>query len=175
MKQTWASLVIAGVFACTAVLGAQYSSGQSGSTDQNGTASTPSATTRTVHKAASRSTKAQKETVTVTGCLEDMNGQTTASTEPQPATGARRTAKSQANKYPSFMLANTDNGNGSYVLQGMDLSREIGQKVEITATEMPAPRTRATRGTSGSNSANENQPAQHLWVSSVKEVSATCQ
>jgi len=153
MKQTWASLVIAGVFACTAVLGAQTSS---------------------AHKATSRSAKAQKEPVTVTGCLEDMNGQTTAGTEPAPAIGSKR-ARSQASRYPSFMLANVDNGNGSYILQGMDLTREIGQKVEITATEMPAARTRATRGTSGSNSANENQPAQHLWVSSVKEVSATCQ
>ena len=152
MKQTWASFVIAGVFGFTAVLGAQTSS---------------------THKT-SRATKAEKTPITVTGCLEDMNGQTTASAEPQPTSGSKRAARSQANKYPSFMLANTDNGNGSYVLQGMDLSREIGQKVEITATEMPAPRSRATRGTSGSNSANESQPAQHLWVSSVKEVSATC-
>ena len=138
MKQTWASAIIAGLFACTAVLSAQSSS---------------------THRTTSRSAKAQPETVTVTGCLQDAG-----------------TTGTKAAKYPSFTLAGADNGNGSYVLQGMDLSREIGQKVEITATEMPAPRARATRGTSGSNvgTANESQPAKHLWVTSVKMVSSTC-
>ena len=152
MKQTWASAVIAGVFACTAVLGAQSST----------------------HRTATRKAAPQKEAVTVSGCLQDMNGQTTASAA-APATANTRAARSQASKYPSFMLANADNG-GSYILQGMDLTREIGQRVEVTATEMPAPRTRATRGTSGSNSAagNETQPAKHLWVTSVKMVSPDC-
>ena len=136
MKQTWASAVIVGLLVCTAVLGAQ---------------SNPT------HRTTSRAPKAQKEAITVTGCLQDAG-----------------TAGTKAAKYPSFMLADADNGNGSYVLQGMDLTREIGQKVEVTATEMPAPRSRATRGTSGSTSANENPPAKHLWVSSVKEISANC-
>jgi hypothetical protein len=59
----------------------------------------------------------------------------------------------------------------------MDLSREIGQQVEVTATVMPERTSRTrVRGTSGSTaaSADESQAAQRLWVSSVKMISPTC-
>ena len=167
MKQTLASAVIVGLFTWTAALAAQESSSQSQSS-----ATPPKAT---AHRTASRATAAQKETVTVTGCLQDNGTSQTSSTE------ATRTP---ANKYPTYMLANASaNGNGasasasanagSYILQGMDLSREIGQQVEVTATTMPAPRSRTrVRGTTGST--EESQPAPHLWVSSVKMISPTC-
>jgi len=152
MKQMWASAVIVVLFACTAALAAQDSSTQSGT-------AAPKATT---HRTTSRATTPQKQTVTVTGCLQDV-GNSQASSTP-----ARRT---QATKYPMYTLA--DANAGSYILQGMDLSREIGQQVEVTATMMPAPRSRTrVRGTTGSN--DESQPAQHLWVESVKMLSPTC-
>ena len=162
MKQTLASAVIVGLFACTAALAAQDSPSQNSATPPKATA----------HKTASRATAPQKELVTVSGCLQD-NGTSQAS-----STAATRTP---ANKYPSYMLsnANTTSGGdatasaGSYILQGMDLSREIGQQVEVTAATMPASRSRArVRGTTGST--EEAQPAPRLWVSSVKMISATC-
>jgi len=196
MKQTWATAVIVGLFACTAALSAQYGSGQSSAPPpqsstpstqstpptQGSTPSTPSAPARTARRTTSRAATPQAETITVTGCVQD-NNQASASA----SAATTRSTRAKANPLPSFALSNVSAsaggsttasaGNGSYVLQGMDLTREIGQQVEVTATVMPerASRTRA-RGTSGSTSAtpDENQGAQHLWVSSVKMISPTC-
>lgn len=201
MKQTWASAVIAGVFACTAVLGAQTSSARKASSRAAGTQTQ------------------QQQTITLTGCLQD-NGsaQTTASASAPGAAAtsrATRANRSQANSYPTYMLANASEsagtnatatsgstasrsvgtagtspssgagngspaastGNGPYILQGMDLTREVGQRVEVTGTIMPPPRASRSRarGTSGTTSPEENQNAQQrVRVSSVKMISPNC-
>jgi hypothetical protein len=166
MKQMLASAVIVGVFACTAALAAQASSTPS---------STP-APKAAVHRTTARATTPEKEAVTVTGCVQD-NGAAQAS--------STSTSRAAANKYPSYMLANATGNNsaetsgsaaanaGSYILQGMDLSREIGQQVEVTATAMPASTSKSrVRGTTGST--EQTPPVEHLWVTSVKMVSPTC-
>ena len=140
------------------------------------------------------------------GCLqssEPSGGSTPTTASTAPAASASR--RTQANPIPSFTLSSAGQGSsptsaeprsvgttgaspssastppgaggsGSYTLEGMDLSRQVGQQVEITGVPMPANTGRNTRSrataTSGSNDSTAS--AQRIRVISVRMVSEHC-
>jgi len=179
----------------------QGSATQSGSTTRD--SSTPAPQRRATRSARSTTANPPQE-VTLTGCLQsgDQSG-TSASTATNAGSATRR---AQANAAPTFILSSASAGSspssseprsvgttgnesttsssaslsgaaGSYMLQGLDLSRQVGQQVEITGTVMPASsgrnaRSRAT-GTAGS-SADASSSPQRIRVISARMVSEHC-
>jgi len=166
-------------------------------------AATPARQRRTSRSPSSSQAINPPQEVTLTGCLQssDASGASAAST---PAT-ANTPRRAQANVIPSFTLSSASQGSsptsaeprsvgtagnqpssastsssgagsGSYTLQGMDLSRQVGQQVEITGVAVPAAPARNTRSraaaTSGSNDSTAS--AQRIRVTSVRMVSEHC-
>jgi len=173
----------------------------SGSTKES--AATPARQRRASRSPSSSQATNPPQEVTLTGCLQssEPSGASAASTPPTANT-ARRT---QANATPSFTLSSASQGSsptsaeprsvgtagnqpssastsssgagsGSYTLQGMDLSRQVGQQVEITGVAVPAAPARNTgsraAATSGSNDSTAS--AQRIRVTSVRMVSEHC-
>src|SRR5262249_7966959 len=150
-----------------------------GATAQTGSTARQNSTARTARQARARGSSSQAAgqpaEITLSGCLEASDrSRAGAPTAAQRATSTRR---AQANQEPTFVLANANQGSGesgappqsvgtagtagasaggSYILLGLDLSRQIGQQVEVTGTMMPAPGARSARsratGTLGSTS-----------------------
>jgi len=179
--------------------GTQATTPQRGSTKD----STPAPQRRARRSSASSQTANPPQEVTLTGCLQssEPSAAGTAGT-PQTASATRR---AKANTVPSFTLSSASQGSspataeprgvgttgnnssaastpssaggsGSYTLQGMDLSRQVGQQVEITGVPVPAAtgrnaRSRAT-ATSGSNDAAAS--GERIRVTSVRMVSEHC-
>lgn len=67
-------------------------------------------------------------------------------------------------------------GSGSYVLQGLDLSRQVGQQVEVTGTVMPPPTVRnaRSRAAATSGSTSDTTSTQRIHVISARMVSEHC-
>ena len=142
--------------------------------------------------------------LTLTGCLQASDR--SATTASNATTGANATRRAQANAVPTFVLSGATQGSspsssertvgtmgnasstsssaslsgtasGSYILQGLDLSRQTGQQVEVTGTVMPAPTTRAGRNRSTSTSAattDANASMPRVRVTSVRMLSEHC-
>jgi hypothetical protein len=145
--------------------------------------------------------------VTLTGCLQagGQSGQPGANPSRTTA-GTGATRRAQANAVPTFVLSNASQGSssrggseprsvgttgnqpssaaslsgtgsGPYMLQGLDLSRQVGQQVEVTGVIVPASTTRSGRSrataTSGATTdANASMP--RIRVTSVRMLSEHC-
>jgi hypothetical protein len=166
MKRISISAATVILFACSVALGAQTSS-----------ANKPSPP-RATRSARSWSTANPPQEITLTGCLQP--GDQSNATASNAPTGAGARPRAQASAIPSFVLSSASQsggGSGSYILQGLDLSRQTGQQVEVTGTMMPAPTARGTRnratGTSGATTeANASMP--RIRVTSVRMLSEHC-
>lgn len=181
----------------------QGSTAQTGSTGrESGTAAPQRRATRS---ARSSSTANPPQEITLTGCLQ-ANDQA-ATTASNATTGASATRRAQASTVPTFILSSASQGSspssseprsvgttgntsstsssaslsgtgsGPYILQGLDLSRQAGQQVEVTGTIMPPPtaraaRNRAARTSATTTEANESMP--RIRVTSVRMLSEHC-
>jgi hypothetical protein len=67
-------------------------------------------------------------------------------------------------------------GSGSYVLQGSDLTSQVGQKVEVRGMLLPAakPSTRRSSRTAAPAEADATASMQHVRVTSVRMLAADC-
>jgi hypothetical protein len=173
----------------------QGAAAQSGSTKQQNETTRPQRRAR--QSASSSQTANQPQEMTLTGCLQsnDQSGASASNAAEGTAQGTSGTRRAQANATPTFTLANASQGSGganaapqsvgtagsaglpsagSYILQGLDLSRQIGQQVEVTGAMMPPPSARRGRatGTSGSNAATESTP--RIRVTSARMISEHC-
>jgi hypothetical protein len=181
----------------------QGSTAQTGSTGRE--SGTPAPQRRATRSARSSPTANPPQEITLTGCLQ-ASDQSTA-TASNTTTGASATRRAQANAIPTFILSSASQGSspssseprsvgttgnassssssaslsgtgsGSYILQGLDLSRQAGQQVEVTGTMMPAPTVRAGRNRSTSTSAattEANASMPKIRVTSVRMLSEHC-
>ena len=173
----------------------------SGST--TGEKSTPAPQRRAARSTRSATPANPPQEVTLTGCLQ--SGDQSGASASTATTGTSATRRAQSNAAPTFILSSAGAGStpssfersvgttgnqstssssaslsgaaGSYILQGLDLSRQVGQQVEITGTAVPASqgrnaRSRAT-GTSGS-SPDASSSMQRIRVISARMVSEHC-
>ena len=181
----------------------QGSTAQTGSTaPQN---PTPAPQRRAARSARSSTTTNPPQEITVTGCLQ-AGDQTGASASNAP-TATKATRRVEANTIPTFVLSNASagsnpssaqprsvgtsgsestssssaalsgSGSGSYILQGLDLSRQAGQQVEVTGTMMPTPTTRAARNRASRASAETAEATAtmpRIRVTSVRMLSEHC-
>jgi len=166
--------------------------------------STPASQRRSTRRARSSTAANPPQEITLTGCLQSGDHGASAS---NAATGASNTRRAQANAIPTFILSNASGGSGpssaeprsvgtsgnqstnsssaslsgtgsgSYILQGLDLSRQMGQQVEVTGTMMPAPtaragRNRASRTSAATTDADTSIP--RIRVTSVRMLSEHC-
>ncbi len=220
MKRAGLPAMIAMLFGCAAMLGAQSSSNTQSGSDQNRppasageqgeTSRQPPA--RTTGAARSQAARNDNQQIVVTGCLmsNDQSGAigtggagasattaTSSGTQSRPAraqTGVAASAYMLTNAAPSSGGAVSSpgatssagagvtsttpaaaSGSSSYMLQGSSLSGHVGQRVEVTGTLLPEPKTRtrrSTAGTAGSTADTTNAP--RVRVTSVRMVSASC-
>ena len=181
----------------------QGSTAQTGSTGRE--AGTPAPPRRAPRSARSSAAANPPQEITLTGCLQagDQSA-AAASNATTGATANRRTqanaiptfilssasqgsspsssephsvgTSGNASSTSSSASLSGASGSGSYILQGLDLSRQAGQQVEVTGTEMPAPSARAGRNRSSSAAATTEASASmpRIRVTSVRMLSEHC-
>jgi len=187
MKHAGLPAVIVLVMGCAAMAAAQTTSG----------AQTPHRGAATGTTARAQSAQAQSEQITLVGCLMPGADQN-AAVGTTGTTGGSRSSRANATGQ-TFMLSNAMPGTGSsaaasasstsaasasapasssYTLQGMDLTNQVGQRVEVMGVMVPekASRSRSSRrgvaGTSGTTGADATTP--RIRVTSVRMLAADC-
>jgi hypothetical protein len=198
MKRISMSAATTILLACSVALGAQTSSANKPSSPT----STQQGATRSTRSSA---TANPPQEITLTGCLQ--SGDQSGAGASNATTGATVTRRAQASAIPTFILSSASPGNspssseprsvgttgnesrssssappsgtgsGSYILQGLDLSRQTGQQVEVTGTMMPAPSARAARNRASRTSAattETNASMPRIRVTSVRMLSEHC-
>src|SRR5204863_9014712 len=87
------------------------------------------------------------------------------------ASGAGTDAQNSTSSGSQF-----NTGSGSYMLQGIDLTRQIGQQVEVSGQLMPASTARNGRkaATATPGSDDQNASMQRVRVMSVRMLAAKC-
>ena len=179
----------------------QGSTAQAGSTGRE--SGTPAPPRRAARSARRSPTANPPQEITLTGCLQ-ANDQS-AATASNTTARASATRRAQVNTIPTFILSSASQGSapssseprsvgttgsasstsssaslsgtsGSYILQGLDLSRQTGQQVEVTGTMMPAPTARTGRNRSGRASAETEASASRprIQVTAVRMLSEHC-